>query len=78
MFGVVIMIIIFVAVGMASFCMLWSYGAEPSGEGEHMMDWHRRHGTCRVRYPDGKTSQPMSRKCARDYQEWFGGSIIPR
>lgn len=77
MTGAVIALVLFVALGAVASWMLWC--AEPSGdEAEHSMDWHRRNGTCRVRYPDGKTSQPMSRRCAMDYQELFGGSIIPK
>lgn len=78
MIGEVIALVLFVALGAVASWKLWCSEPSDDEEEEHTMAWHHCYGTCRVRYPDGKTSQPMSRRCAMDYQELFGGSIIPR
>lgn len=54
------------------------FSPDTDEEPEHSMDWHRTHGTHRVRYPDGKFSQAFSYKVACDYQSLFGGEVIRR
>lgn len=51
--------------------------AEPRGRGESR-DFNRLHGQWRVRYKDGKLSEPMCKDVAYDYAEMFGGRIIPK
>jgi hypothetical protein len=34
-------------------------------------------GQWRVRYPDGKMSKPFNRGTAENYQNMFGGEVIP-
>jgi hypothetical protein len=47
-------------------------------EPEHLLVWHSAYGQWRVLYPDGEISQPFSLSVAEDYQELFGGQIVPR
>lgn len=44
--------------------------------GDRMLIYHHMYGKFRVRYPDGKTSQPFDYPTAKDYKEMFGGEVI--
>lgn len=47
-----------------------------SAYSDHTMDWHRRHGSFYVLYPDGQRSQPFTYDVACDYRQIFGGEVI--
>ena len=56
------------------FCARWDH----NDGSDHNMDWHRRYGQWQVRYPDGKLSQPFTRKVAEEYAEMFDGVVVPK
>jgi hypothetical protein len=51
--------------------------SEPSGR-NCSRDHNAIHGRWRVRYNDGKLSEPMCKDVAEDYASIFGGTVIPR
>lgn len=73
--GVALVVLFFGGLLLACFFIGSEIGED---ESEHSMGWHSAYGKWQVRYPDGKVSQPFSRKVAEDYREMFGGEIIPK
>jgi hypothetical protein len=69
--------LVLVAIGAVALAFKLSPSAKQD-EAEHLMGWHQTYGEWRVRYPDGKISQPFSRQVAEDYAEMFGGEVIPK
>jgi hypothetical protein len=76
--GTVIGILLFLFFGGVIVFSLFSEPDSDADNSEHLTGWHHAYGKWRVRYPDGKISQPFNRQVAEDYKEMFGGEIIPR
>jgi hypothetical protein len=70
--------ILFVIGWAVALILLCLFPGPETDNDEHSVGWHRGHGRFRVQYPDGKISQPFTRKVAEDYAEIFGGKVIPK
>lgn len=67
-----------IAVAVLVIALLFIWVFVPEQTGDHSVGWHSAHGTHRVLYPDGQLSQPFSQKVAQDYQQLFGGKVVPK